>query len=145
MCHCSSCSQLLFFLVKYFQPSNSNNIFNDFGRRLIPLHWDLCKFEREMLKQSSGDATSLDKTTTKSCGDNVFFCNRARYTANTSSLVNENLFFSLQKLLGNTLSELQCGQAHDIIFFLRELGRTICWQMIFSCGRFASMRRPRFG
>ena len=32
-----------------------------------------------------------------------------------------------------------------LIVFLRELGRTICWQMIFSCGRFASMRRPRFG
>ena len=44
-----------------------------------------------MLKQSSGDATSLDKTTTKSCEHNVFFCNRARYAANTSSLVNENL------------------------------------------------------
>ena len=69
-----------------------------------------------MLKQSSGDATSLDKTTTKSCEHNVFFCNRARYAANTSSLVNENLHF-FQKLLGNTLSELQCGQAHDINCF----------------------------
>ena len=144
MCHCSSCSQLLFFLVKYFQPSNSNNIFNDFGRRLIPLHWDLCKFESVKLKQSSVVTTSFDETTTKSCGDNVFFCNRARYAANTSSPVNENLQF-FKSCLEIRYQSCSVVKPMTLIVFLRELGRTICWQMIFSCGRFASMRRPRFG
>ena len=70
-----------------------------------------------MLKQSSADATSFVETTTKSCRDNVFLCNRARYAANTSSLVNLVKSASFQKLLGNTLSELQCGQTHDINCF----------------------------
>ena len=46
-----------------------------------------------MLKQSSADATSFVETTTKSCRDNVFLCNRARYAANTSSLTKICIFF----------------------------------------------------